>query len=189
LPGPGGKGNLVKKTILAAAFATVLTMAGTGCRQDVQKNAPANGAETRSGSNVTTANQAATSTGTVADTVPAGSLATPTEAYKAAYFFRQRRDIDGLKKVISKDVLDFLTEIGKADNKSLDDMLREMTEEPPAGTPEFRNEKITGERATLEYKDDDGAWKTMDLVNEGGDWKLTLPEKGSRESDDRPKRP
>lgn len=104
------------------------------------------------------------------------SLATPTDAYKAAYEYRKNKDIEGLKKVMSKDVLEFLTEIGKAEKKSLDDMLREMCEKPQAATNMTRNLKIQGDAATLEYPDAEGKdWKTMDFVKEGNDWKMTIP--------------
>ncbi len=57
---------------------------------------------------------------------PTGSLATPTDAYKTAYDLRKKKDIEGLKKVMTKDILDFLKMMGEDDKKSLDDMLREM---------------------------------------------------------------
>jgi flagellar hook-associated protein FlgK len=108
------------------------------------------------------------STGTV-------SLATPTDAYKAAYTARKNKDIAALKRYFAKDALGFLTDIGKIDNKSLDEMLKEMTEKPQAASPETRNEKINGNRATLEYLDEAGKWKVMDFSKEGNDWKLDLP--------------
>ena len=156
-----------------------------GCQPDSTRNTATTNTEANSQSNINTSanNAAATSS---ADTASTGSLATPTEAYKTAWAYRKNKDIAGLKRVMSKDVLDFLTEIGKGDKKSLDDMLMEMTEEVKANTPEYRNEKINGDRATIEYKDDDGTWKPMDFVKEGNDWKLTLPEKGSLESEPAP---
>jgi hypothetical protein len=104
-----------------------------------------------------------------------GSLATPTEAYKTAYAVRKNKDIPGLKRVLSKDALEFMGMISEAQQKSLDDGLRQMTETPQAATDESRNEKISGDRATLEYPDENGKWKTLDFVKEGADWKLTIP--------------
>ena len=105
----------------------------------------------------------------------AGSLATPSEAYKAAYTARQKKDIEGLKRVLSQELLGFLTEIAQADKKTVDDQLKELVAQPQAGTAESRNEKITGDTATLEYLSETGKWSTMDFVKEGNDWKLTLP--------------
>lgn len=105
------------------------------------------------------------------------SLATPTEAYKFAYKARKNKDLDGLKKVMSKDALEFFAIF--SDGGSPDDGLRQMTETPQAATDETRNEKITGETATLEYPDAQGKWKTMDFVRENGEWKLTFPKADS----------
>jgi len=117
----------------------------------------------------TAVNTAAASPAPVA--VVAGS---PSEVYKTAHYARQKKDIETLKKIFSKDILEFFTEVGKEDKKSLDDMLREMCEDPIPGEPEIRNEKITGDKATLEYKED-GEWKTVDFVKEDGSWKMTIP--------------
>lgn len=109
------------------------------------------------------------------DKSPAGSLATPTETYKTAYTARQNKDLAGLKRVMSERLIGFLTDMGQAEKKSLDDQLKELFEQPQATTSESRNEKITGDKATLEYLDEKGAWKTMDFIKEGADWKMTLP--------------
>ena len=127
-----------------------------------------NAANTNTAAN-TVANTTASSPAPAA--VAAGS---PSEVYKTAHYARQKKDIETLKKVFSKDILEFFTEIGKEDKKSLDDMLREMCEDPIPGEPEIRNEKITGDKATLEYKED-GEWKTVDFVQEDGTWKMTIP--------------
>ena len=86
--------------------------------------------------------------------------------------------MEGLKKIMSKDAKEFFTEIGKAEKKSLDDILKEMFERPQAQTDECRNEKIEGDHATVEYPDEDGDWKTMDFEKVDGKWLLSLPPKG-----------
>ena len=103
------------------------------------------------------------------------SLATPTDAYKTGYAARKNKDIAALKRVFAKDALEFLTEIAKAENKTLDDQLKELFNRPQAATAETRNEKITGNRASLEYLDEKGGWSTMDFSKEGNDWKIDLP--------------
>jgi hypothetical protein len=112
---------------------------------------------------------------TESDQTSTGSLATPTEAYKTAYAVRQKKDVAGMKRVLSKKMLGFFTEMGEAEHKSLDDELKELMDAPQAATAEARNEKINGDTATLEYLDAKGEWKTMDFVKEGGGWKLTAP--------------
>lgn len=158
--------------ILAVCFVLAVTI---GCRTATETVGNTN----RSATN--TANQPATNTNQaeVAKTddsqASGGSLATPTESYKAGYAARQKKDIAGLKRVLSKEALDFLTEMGKEEKKTLDDELRELAERPQAATAESRNEKINGDRATLEYLNEKGTWSTMDFVKEGNDWKIGLP--------------
>lgn len=108
------------------------------------------------------------------------SLTTPTEAYKFAYAVRKNKDIEGLKRVLSKDALEFFKMLSEP-GESIDKALMEMTETPQAATDESRNEKVNGDRATLEYPDAKGKWKTMDFVKEDGNWKITFP-KGDEKS-------
>jgi len=107
------------------------------------------------------------------------SLATPTDTYKTAYNARKNKDIATLKRVMTKDALGFLKDMAEIDKKTLDDMLKELTEKPQADSAETRNEKINGNRATLEYLDEKGKWVTMDFSKEGNEWKIDLPKAGS----------
>jgi hypothetical protein len=179
-----------KRQILTAALFAAATLAGCGTpvnNSNVNTNSPDN---RKTGSNERPANSQPAAGNTSADDTGASlSMATPTEAYKAAYHYRKNKDIQGLKKVLSKDILEFFEDIGKAENKSLDDELKEMTERPQANAPETRNEKITGNRAVLEYKDENGEWKTMDFEKEGSDWKLTAPKADPPPDKPGPKKP
>jgi predicted lipid-binding transport protein (Tim44 family) len=133
----------------------------------------------------------ATANGAASDKASTGSLATPTEAYKTAYAARQKKDVQGLKRVLSKDIIGFFETIAEAEKKTVDDELKELAEKPQASTDETRNEKITGDTATLEYIDEKGQWKTMDFVKEGDGWKLTIPKPkpGEVEIEGGPKKP
>jgi cytoskeletal protein RodZ len=170
--------------MLAATFAIVCAAAGCQTGTQPVSNAGSSSNATTAAANTnqptptatatTNASQQASVT-TESDKSAAGSLATPTEAYKTAYTARQNKDLAGLKRVMSQRLIGFLTEMGEAEKKSLDDQLKELFEQPQAATSESRNEKITGDKATLEYPDEEGKWKTMDFVKEGGGWKMTLP--------------
>jgi len=104
-----------------------------------------------------------------------GSLATPTETYKTAFELRKNKDVQGLKKIMSDDIKEFLTMMGEDDKKSLDDMIMDMCDKPQADRAEARNEKIKGEWATVEYLTEKGDWKTMDFEKVGGKWLMTFP--------------
>jgi hypothetical protein len=153
----------------------LITLVALGC----QNAANTNTANSAGNSNAANTNASAANTPAAASSPTSSStefsLATPTDAYKTAYAMREKKDVEGMKKVMSKDVLDFLTDIGKEDKKSADDMIKEMFDQPQAKTPESKDEKITGDTATLQYKDETGVWRTMDFIKDGSDWKLTIP--------------
>jgi hypothetical protein len=117
------------------------------------------------------------SSGSVDTATQIGSLATPEDAYRTAYALREKKDAAGLKRTLSKDVIEVLTLMGEDEKKSLDEEIATMFEKPQAKTNEFRNVKISGDRASLQYPDDKGAWKTMEFVKENGEWKMAFPPK------------
>ena len=159
--------QIIKLTLFLIAAAVLV-----GCQKAEVKNST-NTAEMKPGaSNTTTAKPAEPTT---TDTASTDSLATPTDAYKTAHAAREKKDTEGVKRVLSKDVLAFLTDMGEVDHKSLDEEVSQMFETPQAKTAEVRNEKITGNKAMLEYLDEKGEWKRMDFVKEGNDWKMDLP--------------
>ena len=137
--------------------------------------APANVSNATSSPTPSTAPATANANTATTETTFTFSLATPTDTYKTGYAARKNKDIAALKRVFAKDALEFLTEVAKAENKTLDDQLKELFERPQAATAETRNEKITGNRASLEYLDEKGEWSTMDFSKEGNDWKIDLP--------------
>jgi hypothetical protein len=162
--------------ILVPFFLLVLTAACQKAPEAGNANANANRSATTTASPTSTStNQAEAAKTENSTSSGTGSLATPTEAYKTGYTARQKKDIEGLKRVLSKDALQFLTDVGKDEKKTLDDQLKALAERPQAPTAEARNEKITGDRATLEYLNEKGAWSVMHFAKEGNDWKIDLP--------------
>lgn len=110
------------------------------------------------------------------------SMNSPTETYKVFYAAKQKKDIEGLKKVLSQDALKFFTMMG--DGKT-ENGLKQLADSPQAKTAESRNEKINGDKATLEFLDEKGGWSPMDFVKEGGSWKLDIPDADPKKSDDK----
>lgn len=167
----------ITKYLTVTATALLIFGLTAACNKNTEtKNVAVNqpAANNASNANQTSVNKPE-ATKTQTDLSSTGSLATPTDAYKAAYSARQKKDIEGLKKVLSKDALEFFTMMGKEDGKTLEDSLKELAERPQAATAEARNEKIDGDKAKLEYLDEKGGWSPMDFVKEGNDWKLTIP--------------
>ena len=105
------------------------------------------------------------------------SLASPTEAYHAAYEARKKCDITLLKRVMSETMLATLTARGESDpaKKTLVDMLKLLCELPQAPNGGIKDEKVVGDEATLKYQDEKGVWRLMDFQREKGEWKVTMP--------------
>ena len=101
---------------------------------------------------------------------------TPTATFKAFYEAQKKKDAAGMKKTLSKGTLDMFDKLAKEQNKSTDDMLKDVDKDDKSEKmPETRNEKINRESATLEVKNDKtGKWDTLPFVKEGGEWKIAL---------------
>jgi len=104
------------------------------------------------------------------------SGSSPTKTFKAFYEASKKKDAAGMRKALSKSTLDMFDKLAKAQNKTTDDMLKEVDKEDKSEkVPETRNEKITGDTATLEVKNDKTSkWDTLPFVKENGEWKIAL---------------
>lgn len=168
------KNNCLMLKIAALSLLALMNACQTSTEP---RSASVNGAATPPAATTTNSSQPEapkTVNETKPSTTAAGSLATPTEAYKIAYAARQKKDVEGLKRVLSKDILDFFEMMAEAEKKTLNDELQQLADRPQAASDDTRNEKITGDTATLEYMNEKGKWETMDFIKEGNDWKLTL---------------
>jgi flagellar hook-associated protein FlgK len=104
------------------------------------------------------------------------SGSSPTATFKAFYEASKKKDAAAMKKRLSKGTLDMFDKLAKAQNKSMDDMLKDVDKDDKSTkAPETRNEKITGDTATLEVKNDKtDKWDTLPFVKEDGEWKIAL---------------
>ncbi len=102
-------------------------------------------------------------------------FATPADALKAFVAAVQAKDDAGLKAALSEKtnkVLELQTLIDGA--KPLD-VFDSKKFEKLGEKPDTRNEKIDGDKATLETKDpDQNKWDPMPFVKENGSWKLAF---------------
>ena len=106
------------------------------------------------------------------------SAGSPTATFKNFFDAQKRKDIAGMKQLLSKTSLAMMEASAKEQGKTLDAMIQEQLENPASKTdkmPETRNEKINGEQATLELHNEDvQRWDTMYFVKEDGSWKIAL---------------
>lgn len=100
---------------------------------------------------------------------------TPTELFKSFYTAAKNKDVDGLKSMMSKEALADTEREARKRGQSLDDFLAGQGQYFPPNMPEIRNEKIEGDKATLEFKREGAAnWSTVRFVKEDGEWKVNF---------------
>ncbi|MFN2577968.1 MAG: hypothetical protein ABR607_09805 [Pyrinomonadaceae bacterium] len=106
------------------------------------------------------------------------SGSSPTATFKAFFEAQQKKDIAGMKKHLSKTSLAIMEKSAKEQDMTIDDAIKQQLENPAAKTdkiPETRNEKIDGDNATLELRNEDTKkWDTMYFAKEEGVWKIAL---------------
>ncbi len=99
----------------------------------------------------------------------------PTDTFKAFIEAGRKKDTAAIKQMLSKGSLKMAEENAKAQNMSVDEILSSRETPGMKSMPDTRNEKIDGDSATLEIKNDvTGTWDVMYFVKEDGQWKLAL---------------
>ena len=112
--------------------------------------------------------------------VAAGCKSTPppSATFKSYFEAQKKKDIAGMKQTLSKSSLKLMEESAKQQQLTLDKMIQSQLDNPSAKVdkmPETRNEKIAGDNATIELKNEDAnRWDTMYFVKEEGAWKIAL---------------
>jgi hypothetical protein len=104
------------------------------------------------------------------------SQKSPTEAFKTYIMATVNRDVEAVKNSISKGSLAMIEKSAKDQGKTIDELLTGgAVENESKNVPEVRNEKISGNTATVEFKDSSMPdFLTMPLVKEDGTWKVAL---------------
>lgn len=102
-------------------------------------------------------------------------LDSPTETLKTFAAATKKKDAEAIKKTLSKSTMKVIEESAKQQNISVNEMLTKAEDPEGKDLPETRNEKIDGDTATLEIKDDvTGEFDEMPFVKEDGVWKIAL---------------
>lgn len=98
---------------------------------------------------------------------------TPVEALKTYINAVKQKDTTRMKLQLSSESIKMHEQEAKSQNVTLDDIVkRETLFSEGQKVVEFRNEKIDGERATLEVKNSFGTWETVPFVREDDEWKI-----------------
>lgn len=101
---------------------------------------------------------------------------TPTKAITEFAKAYAEKDLVGVKKRFSFSTLQVITKDAIAKGGDPDEAIQsfmDKTDLPFKGVPETRNEKITGDTATVEVNAN-GKWVPMPLVLEDGKWRIAF---------------
>ncbi len=99
--------------------------------------------------------------------------ATPVETFKTYIKAMKAKDLTTMKLLLSSDTIKMHEQQAKAQGVTVDDIVkRETLVADSEKRVEFRNEKIDGEKATLEIKNAYGEWETLPFVFEDSAWKI-----------------
>lgn len=98
---------------------------------------------------------------------------TPVETFKTYIKAIKQKDTTTMKILLSDATLKMHEQEAKAQGVTVDDIVkRETLFQEGQTSVEYRNEKIDGDRATLEVKTAYGSWETVPFIREDGDWKI-----------------
>lgn len=99
--------------------------------------------------------------------------ATPLETLKAYTIAIKQKDTTTMKLLLSDASIKMADEEAKSRNVTLDEVVRRETLfNPTQKAVDFRNEKIDGDKATIEMKDSYNAWNIVPFIRENGIWKI-----------------
>jgi hypothetical protein len=89
----------------------------------------------------------------------------------AYYDALKRKDVEAVKKTLADGYVKMLESAGVAAERALQPMMERL----PAARPATRNEKVDGDRATLEvHNEAERRWDLVAFVKEDGAWKIAL---------------
>ena len=102
-----------------------------------------------------------------------GQPATPLETFKTYVKAIKAKDTTTMKLLLSKGTIKMHEQEAKAQNVPVDEIIkRQSLFSESQKSVEFRNEKIDGDKATLEVKNSYDTWETVPFVREDAEWKI-----------------
>ena len=99
--------------------------------------------------------------------------ATPLETFKTYIKAIKNKDTTTMKLLLTHDSIKMHEQEAKSQGVTLDDIVKkEPLFDPSQTSVEYRNEKVEGDKATLEVKNPYGVWETVPFLKEDGEWKI-----------------
>ncbi len=100
-------------------------------------------------------------------------LSTPLETLKSYTQAIKRKDTTQMKLLLSNASIKMSAQEAKAQGRTLDDVVKNETLfNETQSQLKFRNEKIDGDKATIEVENSFGSFDTVPFVREEGAWKI-----------------
>lgn len=102
-----------------------------------------------------------------------GKELSPVDTFKEYVKAIKKKDTTTMKLLLSKATMKMHEQEAKAQNTTVDDVVKRETLFNESQTSvEYRNEKIDGDKASLEVKNSYGSWETVPFVREDNQWKI-----------------
>lgn len=99
--------------------------------------------------------------------------ATPKETFMTYIKALKAKDYTSMKILLSAATIKMHEKEAKAQGVTVDDIVKRETLVGESQTAvEYKNEKIDGDKATLQVKNSYGSWETVPFVREDGEWKI-----------------
>lgn len=99
----------------------------------------------------------------------------PTQTLKDFVEASKKKDVAAMKSMLSKGSLELLEKTAKMQNTNVDELLKKDDDSSLKQVPETREEKIEGDKATVEAKNPvTGEYDKIPFVKEEGSWKIAL---------------
>ena len=110
---------------------------------------------------------------TVFACAPKPKYSTPVDTLRAYANAVNKKDLTAMKLLLSSETIKMHEEEAKQQNLTLDDIVqRETMFAQGQTTQKIRNEKIEGDRATIEVENSFGGWDVLPFVMEDAVWKI-----------------
>ncbi|KXK05433.1 MAG: Lumazine-binding domain protein [Acidobacteria bacterium OLB17] len=101
--------------------------------------------------------------------------ATPLETFETYAKALKKKDYTSVKILLSASTMKMHEQEAKAQNTTVDEIIKRGSLVADNQTNvKYRNEKVDGDKATIEIQNTFGSWETVHFVREDGVWKLDI---------------
>lgn len=104
----------------------------------------------------------------------APQVASPTDTLKIYIEASKKKDVETLRKSLSRGSLELAEKSAKMQNTTVDELFKRDNMAALDEIPEIRNERIEGDTASVEVKDFTSGYDTIPFVKEDGAWKISF---------------